>query len=121
MRWKAAAFGGAALLRAARLLNRKHRLTLNLPMRNLPRCTGDDRSNRNASREVYARQTGMDKTRRHGCAGDRARTARSARVRYRDAAVRQWRTAAGAVSAEAADDRSDQPPAAARDAVLDLQ
>ena len=48
---------------------------------------------------------------------------RSAQRPRRDghAAVRQRRAAAGEVSAEAADDRADQPAAAARDAVLGLQ
>ena len=43
------------------------------------------------------------------------------RARHRDAAVRQRRTAAGEISAEAPDDRPDQPAAAARDAVFGLQ
>ena len=49
-----------------------------------------------------------DETRRYGGAGRAGSSGRSRSIR--DAAVRQWRTAAGEISAEAPDDRPDQRP-----------
>ena len=63
----------------------------------------------------------IHEARRVGGACHRVRFGQGIRARHRDAAARQRRTAAGEISAEAPDDRPDQPAAAARDAVLDLQ
>src|SRR5947209_725866 len=86
------------------------------------RGSGDDRSNiKKLWRKGDARSTGIDEARRYGSAGDGIGIKGRAGARRRGAAVRQRRAAAGEIPAEAADDRPDQPAAAAGNAVLGLQ
>src|ERR1700674_3551256 len=79
------------------------------------------RSNQKLRRKQDARQTREDEACRDGGAGGGTGYAKGVWARYGDAAIRQRRTAAGAIPAEAPDDRPDQPAAAARDPVLHLQ
>src|SRR5258705_9039348 len=72
-------------------------------------------------RRKHARQTRDDEARGNGGARGRLRFGQGIRTRHRDAAFRQRGTAAGEISAEAPDDRPDQPAAATGDAIFHLQ
>ncbi|OIQ69885.1 hypothetical protein GALL_485080 [mine drainage metagenome] len=87
-----------------------------------PAGTGHHRLRRKGFRgRRDARQTGVAQTRRHGGVDDRSRFGQGVRARHRGIALRQRRTAAGEIPAEAPDDRRHQPAAGTRDAILRLQ
>ena len=101
---------------------RKHDLTCAGPRKRIvfpiPVATGVEKKLR---RKPDDRSTRADEARRYGRACDGFWFGQGVRAGDRDLAVRERRAAAGEISAEADHDRPDQPPAAARDAVLGVQ